>query len=141
MKMCPSCTTNNVDDAVHCERCGYVFPVPKRTYNYPKDIITHTDDHSPSIRAKMAMMLGVAGMITVFFIPFCAPIPGVNAILLGNRELRALKKAPYSSKGEKYANIGVWGGWISTTIGLLMIGLFTTVSFWFYNWFIETFIY
>lgn len=87
------------------------------------------------------MILGVTGMISVFFVVFCAPIPGIIAILLGNRELKALKKAPYSSKGETYANIGVWGGWISTTIGLLMIGLGTTVTFWFYNWFKETFIY
>lgn len=141
MKMCPTCTTHNVDDAAQCERCGFVFPVPKRTYNYPKDIITHAEDHSPSMRAKLAMILGVTGMLAVFFVVFCAPIPGIIAILLGSSELRALKKAPYSSKGETYANIGVWGGWISTTIGLLMIGLGTTVTFWFYNWFKETFIY
>lgn len=141
MKMCPACTTNNVDDALQCERCGYVFPAPKRTYNYPKDIITHTKDHPPSARAKIAMILAVAGMASVFFLVFCAPIPGILAILFGNQELKALKKAPYSSKGETYANIGVWGGWISTTIGLLMIGLGTTVTLWFYNWFKETFIY
>ncbi len=141
MKMCPSCTTHNRDDAETCERCGYVFPVPKRTYDYPKDIITHTQDHPPSAQAKLAMILAVSGMASVFFVVFCAPIPGILAIWLGNKELKALKKAPYSSKGETYANIGVWGGWVSTTIGLLMIGLGTTVTVWFYNWFKETFIY
>lgn len=141
MKLCPTCTTNNLDDAIKCERCGHVFGLPKRTYNYPKDIITHAEDHPPSRRAKLAMVLGGTAMLAALLMPFCAPIPGVIAIWLGNRELQSLKKGGYSTTGETYANVGVWGGWISTTIGVLMLLLGATVSLWFYQWVKETFIY
>ncbi len=141
MKLCPTCTTNNPDEATACERCGFVFPIPARTYHYPKDIITRVEDHPPSPRAKLALICGVLAVLSVVFVVFCSPIPGVIAIVLGNRELKSMKKGAYSSKGTTYAHIGVWGGWVSTTIGLMMIGLGATVSWWFFNWFKSTFIY
>lgn len=140
MKLCTHCTTQNPDDALFCDRCGAAFPKPPRTYDYPKDVITRVEDHKPSSKAWMALGIGMFSMASVFFAPVCAPLPGLFAIFLGNSELRKLKgKDLYSEKGERFATLAVWAGWISTTIGLLMILLGITVTAWFFQWFLDVF--
>lgn len=140
MKLCPNCTTNNPEDAETCSRCRYVFPKPKRSYNYPDDHIVKLDDHEPSGQARLALTIGVAAMLSVFLIPICSPLPGLIAVWLAQRENKTLHTR-YSTKGERYVKMALWGGWVSTSIGLLMLALGVTVSVWFVQWFRDVFRY
>ncbi|NUM79460.1 DUF4190 domain-containing protein [bacterium] len=138
MKMCPECTTNNPDDAVQCSRCEYRFPPPKRHYDYPKDTITRLEDHAPSLRSKIAAIAGIIAMILTvsMTLTVCSPMPGLIGMIMGYSEMKALKdKKKYSSSGEKYASFAIWCGWISVSVGGLMIILGVTVSTWFFQWF------
>jgi ribosomal protein L40E len=140
MKLCPNCTTNNPDDAETCSRCQYVFPKPKRTYDYPSDHIVKLEDHEPSAMAWFALAMGGVAVLSVFLIPVCSPLPGLLAVWLSQRENKRLNKR-YSTKGERYVKMALWGGWVSMSIGILMLALGVTVSVWFVQWFRDVFRY
>jgi len=138
MKLCPHCTTNNPDDAEMCSRCQTPFPRAKRTYDYPTDHIVKLPDHAPSLQSQVALATGVLAMASVFLIPICSPLPGLIAVWLAQRENKRLSQH-YSTKGERYVKMALWAGWVSTSIGLLMLALGVTVSVWFVKWFQEAF--
>ncbi len=138
MKLCPHCTTNNPDDAETCSRCKSPFPQPKRSYDYPVDHIVKLADHPPSTQAYVALVTGIAAILSVFFVPMCAPLPGLLAVWLAQRENKMLHRH-YSTQGEKYTKMALWSGWVSTSIGLLMLALGVTVSVWFIQWFKDAF--
>ncbi|HMW31822.1 MAG TPA: hypothetical protein PLH27_05705 [bacterium] len=144
MKICPNCTTNNLDTSAYCVSCGaeLTIPVkeePARESRFPKDHITHREDHPASGMAKLAMTLGLISLFFVFFAVICAPLPGIMAIIIGNNELKKLRGERYSTNGETYCQIGIWSGWISTAIGILLIAIGGIATIWLVNWFIEAF--
>ncbi len=140
MKLCPSCTTQNLDEATECVRCHESFPLRKREYDYPRDHIRKLEDHPADWLAKLGVGLAVVSMLSLFLIPMCTPIPGLLSLVAGHRVQRNLKSR-YSSKGETYANIAVWCGWISTSVGLLLLVLGISVTVWFVQWFRDVFSY
>ena len=142
MISCHTCGFENADGTASCGRCGTVLPYskpPEPEPKFPKDIITHLEDHPPSRRALISMVLGLASILLLFFTGICSPLTGIFGAWLGKSELKAMMNGRYSKKGEFYCQVGVWAGWITSCMSLLLLALSSVATFWFVHWFKEAF--
>jgi hypothetical protein len=144
MAKCYTCGFENERGAEWCTKCGAVLPYkkdPPPESRFPQDLITNLKDHPPSLRSKLALLLGILSIVLLFLTGVCSPLAGIFAITVGNREMKLIHKREYSSRGEMFCQIGVWSGYITGSMSLLLLGYGIVAGAWLFKWFEEAFKY
>jgi hypothetical protein len=144
MAKCYTCGFDNSYGAQWCLRCGAVLPYKKDPVpepRFPQDHITKLKDHPASLKSKVTLALGILSILLLFFTGVCSPLAGVFSAILGNQELKRIKTKEYSTRGEMYCQFGIWSGYITGSMSLLLLAYGIVAGSWLFNWFRETFIY
>lgn len=143
MVACYSCGFENPDGVEWCQQCGKVLPfkkIPPKTQpddKFPKDFITRVEDHPPGWRAQWSMALGILSFLLLLLTGVCAPVSGIFAIVLGNTEMKTIRTKRYSERGKTYCQIGIWCGYMASSMSLLLLAYGMVAGAWFFNWFRE----
>ena len=138
MAKCYSCGFENPYGTEWCGRCGAVLPYkkdPPPEPRFPQDYITNVKDHAPSWKSKMSLALGILSILLLFFTGVCSPLTGVLAVIFGNQEMKRIKTKEYSAKGEMFCQIGIWSGYVTGSMSLLILVYGLVAGAWFVKWF------
>ncbi len=138
MAKCYTCGFENIYGAEWCAKCGTVLPYkkdPPPEPKFPQDYITKIKDHKSGWKAQASLVLGILSILLLFLTGVCSPLAGIFAVILGNQEMKRIKTKEYSSKGEIFCQIGIWSGYITASMSLLLLFYGLVAGAWFVKWF------
>jgi hypothetical protein len=138
MAKCYTCGFENAYGVEWCAKCGSVLPYKKDPVpepRFPQDHITKLKDNPPSWKSILSLVLGILSVVLLFLTGVCSPLAGVFSAILGNQELKRIKTKEYSTKGEMFCQIGIWSGYVTASMSLLILVYGLIAGAWFIKWF------
>lgn len=130
-KACPKCNQMNPAEAAFCLNCASPIGSAPPPIGAPSQFGTTPPVQpgaQPSQKGLFSLILAIIALIC------CGPFAGIPAAILGWMELDAIKTGRTPADNKWMAQVGLWGGIVSTVLHIIgyvlyvMLGMLSAMS-------------